>query len=75
VRLQGGKVFVTDGPFAETKEQLGGLSVLGLKDMNHAIELMSKHPGLRFGISIEIRPVDEEINARLQARQDRFKRR
>jgi hypothetical protein len=54
-----GKVLVTDGPFAETKEQLGGLLVLEAKDMNHAIELMSKHPGVRLGGPFEIRPVEE----------------
>jgi hypothetical protein len=56
---KGGKVLVTDGPFAETKEQLGGLLVLEAKDMNHAIELMSKHPGVRLGGPFEIRPVEE----------------
>ena len=50
-----GKVLVTDGPFAETKEQLGGIFVLEAKDMNQAIELMSKHPGLRLGGPFEIR--------------------
>jgi hypothetical protein len=69
LRSQGGKVFVTDGPFAETKEQLGGVVVIGAKDMNHAIELLLKHPGLRFGVTIEIRPINEEINARWEARQ------
>ena len=56
---RGGKVLVTDGPFAETKEQLGGLLVLEAKDMNHAIELMSNHPGVRLGGPFEIRPVEE----------------
>jgi hypothetical protein len=59
LRWEGGKVLVTDGPFAETKEQLGGLLVLEGKDMNHAIELMSKHPGVRLGGLFEIRPVEE----------------
>ncbi len=59
LRWKGGKVLVTDGPFAETKEQLGGLLVLEAKDMNHAIELMSKHPGVRLGGPFEIRPVEE----------------
>jgi hypothetical protein len=57
-----GKVAVTDGPYAETKEQLGGFLILEARDLNHAIQLMSKHPGVRFG-PFEIRPVDEEINA------------
>jgi hypothetical protein len=55
-----GSVVVTDGPFAETKEQLGGVFVLEARDMDHAVELMSKHPGLHHGAAIEIRPVNEE---------------
>ncbi|MDX1432216.1 MAG: YciI family protein [Gammaproteobacteria bacterium] len=50
-----GKLSVTDGPFAETKEVLGGILVLEARDMDHAIELMSKHPGVRAG-PFEIRP-------------------
>ena len=49
VRSKGGKVIVTDGPYAETKEQILGLSVIEARDMEHAVELMSKGPGLRFG--------------------------
>ena len=53
-----GKVAVTDGPYAETKEQLGGVQVLEARDLNHAIQLMSQGPGLRLGCGlIEIRPV------------------
>jgi hypothetical protein len=74
LRSKGDKVVVTDGPYAETKEHLGGVVVIGIKDMNHAIELLLKHPGLRFGVAIEIRPIDEETNARWEARQDRFKK-
>jgi hypothetical protein len=62
LRYRQGKVAVTDGPYAETKEQLGGFLVLEARDLNHAIQLMSKHPGVRCG-PFEIRPVDEEINA------------
>ena len=47
---------VTDGPFAETKEQLGGFYVLDVKDLDEAIEWAAKIPGAQFG-SIEIRPV------------------
>jgi len=58
LRFKGGKVLITDGPFAETKEQLGGILILEARDLNHAIDLMSKHPGVRNGGSIfEIRPV------------------
>jgi len=49
LRWKGDKVLVTDGPFAETREQLGGLLVLEAKDMDQAIELVSKHPGVRLG--------------------------
>ncbi len=68
VRGQGGKVVVTDGPYAETKEQLGGVVVLAARDMNHALELMSRHPGVRLGVHLEIRPADVEINALIAAR-------
>src|ERR1700760_168174 len=51
-----GKVAVTDGPYAETKEQLGGILVLEARDLNHAIQLMSQHPGVKTG-PFEIRPV------------------
>jgi len=55
LRFQNGKVSVTDGPYAETKEQLGGILILEAKDLNHAIQLMSKHPGVKAG-PFEIRP-------------------
>ncbi len=62
LRYRQGKIAVTDGPYAETKEQLGGFLVLEARDLNHAIQLMSKHPGVRSG-AFEIRPADEAINA------------
>jgi hypothetical protein len=62
LRWTGDKVIVTDGPFAETKEQLGGILILEARDMNHAVELMKKHPGVRLGGPFEIRPADEQIN-------------
>src|SRR3990172_2663078 len=55
LRFQSGKVSVTDGPYAETKEQLGGILILEANDLNHAIQLMSEHPGVRGG-PFEIRP-------------------
>jgi hypothetical protein len=55
LRHRDGKVMVTDGPFAETKEQIGGILILEANDLAHAIELMSKHPGVRGG-PFEIRP-------------------
>lgn len=50
-----GRVVVTDGPYAETKEQIGGLLVLEARDLNHAIELLSEHPAVKLG-PWEIRP-------------------
>jgi hypothetical protein len=61
LRFENGKIAVTDGPFAETKEQLGGVMVLEATDLNHAIQLMSKLPCMRVGGSLEIRPINEEI--------------
>ena len=49
LRFHNGKVSIADGPFAETKEQLGGILVLEANDLNHAIQLMSKHPGVKAG--------------------------
>jgi hypothetical protein len=59
--MKEGKVDVTDGPFAETKEMLGGILLLEARDLNHAISLMSQHPGVRMG-PFEIRPANEAIN-------------
>ena len=61
LRFANGKVSVTDGPFAETKEQLGGVMVLEADDLNHAIRLMSELPCMRVGGSLEIRPINENI--------------
>ncbi len=55
LRWENGKVAVTDGPYAETKEQIGGILILEARDLNHAIQLMSKHPGVKAG-PFEIRP-------------------
>src|ERR671914_1488642 len=56
VRVRNGKTSTTDGPFAETKEQLGGFYLIEAKDLNEAIQVASRIPGARFG-SVEIRPV------------------
>ena len=58
LRWKNGKVAITDGPYAETKEQLGGFFVLEARDLNHAIQLVSKHPGVKAG-PFEIRPVED----------------
>ncbi len=70
LRFQNGKVQATDGPYAETKEQIGGILLLEAENMDHAVELMSKHPGVRVG-PFEIRPADEIMNAMIQARSHR----
>ena len=49
---------ITDGPYAETKEQLGGFGMFEARDLNHAIQLMSKHPGVKAG-PFEIRPAED----------------
>jgi hypothetical protein len=68
LRHRGGKVMVTDGPYAETKEQLGGIAIFKFRDMEQAIEAWSKHPCLRVGDALEIRPADEAIEALIEAR-------
>lgn len=58
VRVRGGKTLSTDGPFAETKEQLGGFYLLNCKDLDEAIGYAAKIPAVKDG-SIEIRPIME----------------
>jgi hypothetical protein len=58
VRVRNGQVTTTDGPFAETKEQLGGYYLIEAGDLNEAIRIAAKIPSARFG-SIEVRPVWE----------------
>jgi hypothetical protein len=68
-----GKVATTDGPYAETKEQLGGILILEARDMNHAIQLMSQHPALKYGSIFEIRPAGD-LSAMLKASEQRRKK-
>ena len=56
VRVRGGKRLVTDGPFAETREHLGGFYLIDVKDLNEAIGVAERHPGARKG-TVEIRPL------------------
>lgn len=58
LRWQNGKASITDGPYAEAKEQLGGILVLEANDLDQAIQLMSKHPGVKAG-PFEIRPAED----------------
>ena len=56
VRVRDGKTMVTDGPFAETKEQLGGYVLIEAKDLDEAISIAARIPGAKHG-SIEVRPI------------------
>jgi uncharacterized protein YndB with AHSA1/START domain len=69
LRMKDGSIIVTDGPYIETKEMLGGILLLEARDLNHAIALMSRHPGVKVG-PFEIRPADEETNKRIADRDD-----
>lgn len=71
LRYRNGKVSVTDGPFVETKEQIGGILFLEAKDLNDAIRLLSAHPGAQFG-PWEIRPI-EDITPVIRASEERRK--
>ena len=59
VQVRGGEVLLSDGPFAETKEQIGGFDLIECNDLDEAIEVASKHPAAKFG-TIEVRPLWEE---------------
>ena len=71
LRMNNGGIEVTDGPYAETKEMLGGILLLEARDLNHAIALMSKHPGVKMG-PFEIRPANEAINRLIAERSAAF---
>ncbi|WP_353062664.1 YciI family protein [Tunturibacter psychrotolerans] len=68
-----GKVATTDGPYAETKEQLGGILVLEARDMNHAVQLIAQHPALTYGNTFEIRPAGDMTEIIRQSGQRRRK--
>jgi len=58
LRLRNGRVMITDGPYAETKEQIGGFFSFEARNMDEAVRLVSNHPGLKAG-PFEIRPVED----------------
>jgi len=62
IRPRGGKMTITDGPFAETKEQIGGFILIAARDLNEAIQLASGIPAVRLG-GVEVRPINELINS------------
>lgn len=59
VRVRRGRIFTTDGPYAETKEQLGGYYLIEAKDLNEAIAVAARIPGARLGC-VEVRPIAED---------------
>jgi hypothetical protein len=63
IRVRNGRMLITDGPFAETKEQLGGYYLIEARDLNEAIRVASKIPGARFGC-VELRPVADDARTR-----------
>ncbi len=65
-----GKVATIDGPYTETKEQLGGILVLEARDMNHAVQLIGQHPALTYGNIFEIRPAGD-MNEIMKASEQR----
>jgi hypothetical protein len=68
-----GKVATTDGPYVETKEQLGGILVLEARDLNHAVQLIALHPALKYGSIFEIRPAGDLNEMIKQSEQRRRK--
>ena len=62
LRLQKGKIHVTDGPFADTKEHVGGFILIEAKDLDEAIQLASRIPAVRLG-AVEVRPVKELVSS------------
>ncbi|MEV0290795.1 MULTISPECIES: YciI family protein [unclassified Kribbella] len=57
VRVEGGRTLMTDGPFADTKEVLGGFCLLEAANLDEAVELAARFPAVRLGGTVEIRPV------------------
>ena len=75
LRPKKGKVLVTDGPYAETKEQIGGVLILEARDLDHAVELMSNHPAVKGGpTTFEIRPVGDMSDLLRESERRRGKR-
>ena len=73
VSWKNGKIAVTGGPYAETKEQLGGILMLEARDLNHAIQLISQHPAVKYGTPFEIRPAADLNEMIKESEQRRLK--
>jgi hypothetical protein len=63
LRVRNGKVLISDGPFAETKEQIGGFYVIEAEDLNEAINIAARIPGAKIGC-VELRPIAEDAQTR-----------
>jgi hypothetical protein len=63
IRVRNGKISTTDGPFAETREQLGGYYLIEAKDLNEAIQIAAKIPAARTG-SVEVRPIMDVMSVK-----------
>jgi hypothetical protein len=64
VRMKNGKTLITDGPFAETKEQLAGYNIVEAQNLDEAISIAARHPGVLVGRhAIEVRPIRERLDA------------
>ena len=74
VRWKDGKVAVTDGPYAETREQIGGILVLEARDLSEAVELISRHPAVKFNSTFEIRPAGDMTDLLRASEQRRARR-
>ena len=73
VSRKNGRLATTDGPYAETKEQLGGILILEARDMNHAVQLIGEHPALTYGNIFEIRPAADMSEVMKASEQRRTK--
>lgn len=73
VRWKDGKATATDGPYAETKEQLGGIGIAEARDINHAVQLVAQHPSLKYGAIFDIRPAEDMSELRNASEQRRRK--
>ena len=74
VRVEGGETLVTDGPFAETREWLGGYYLLECEDLDSALRLAAKCPIAEHG-TVEVRPIDHEVASQVSRRREAFERR
>lgn len=74
LQWKNGKVSITNGPYARTKEQLGGILVLEARDLDHAVQLISKHPGVKGG-PFEIRQVEDMSAMMAESKRRRSKER